>query len=52
MSVWRGIQTIGIKSIKTEILSRVNANNLNKGDNVQYSRTHLCRRSKKNRRKL
>ena len=53
MSTWRGIQIIRIESIKSKIISRANANNVNKGgDDVQHSRTCLSRRSKGNRRKL
>ena len=43
---------IGIKSIKSEILSRANVNNVKKGDNVQYSRTSLRGCSKGNRTEL
>jgi len=32
--------------MKDEIDSRTNAKNVNKGDDVQYSRTHLSGRSK------
>jgi len=42
MSTWRGIQIIRIESIKSKIISRANANNVNKGgDDVQHSRTCL-----------
>jgi len=38
--------------MKSEILFRVNVNNANKGDDVQYSITRLSGRSKGNRTKL
>jgi len=37
-------------SIKNEIFSGANVNNVNKGDDVQYSRIRLSGRSKGNRR--
>jgi len=43
---------IGIESIKSEIHPRAIANNVNKGDDMQYSRTPLRGRSKGNRKKL
>jgi len=36
----------GIKNIESKILSRANANNVNKRDDMQYSRTHLSGCSK------
>jgi len=40
-----------MESVKSEILSRANVNNANKGDDVHYSRTRLFERSKGNRKK-
>jgi len=44
-SVQRGIRLIRIENIKSEILSRANANNVNKGDDVQCRRIRLSRHS-------
>jgi len=38
--------------MKSIILSRANANNVNKGDDVRYRRTRLSGRSKGNRKEL
>jgi len=51
-AVKRVYTVIGIESMKSEILFRVNVNNANKGDDVQYSITRLSGRSKGNRTKL